>query len=153
MRPFHFKKKSFRFLSFFLRFQAKPRRKSCKRYEGEQYNLQEIYEALNRQYFGNKLCLGITWFGNKCPPASRCVVFGAYHERLRLIKIHRRLDRKEIPLHFVSFIVYHEMLHHVLPPISGRGNRRSVHHHAFREREKEFFHYALAQEFRGKFRV
>ncbi len=118
---------------------------------GSHYNLKRIYDELNRQYFEGSLDLSIGWFGNANARSKTRIVFGAYHERLRLIKIHRRLDCKDIPLHFVSFVIYHEMLHHVLPPVSGR-RRRRVHHSAFIEREKKFIDYALASEFREEFR-
>jgi hypothetical protein len=48
--------------------------------------------------------------------------------------------------------MYHEMLHHVEPPIEKLGERRRIHHRGFSAREKEFQEYALAQEFRKTIR-
>jgi hypothetical protein len=57
------------------------------------------------------------------------------------------LDHPEVPEYCVAFILYHEMLHHVLPPLKGKRGRRQIHHRAFTTKEKEFRDYALAQEF------
>jgi hypothetical protein len=115
--------------------------------EGEHYDLTEIYNKLNIRYFDNGLNLRIAWTGNKYSKPRRRVMFGSYHQKKELIRIHRRLDRADVPDYFVSFIVYHEMLHHVLPPILGKNRRRRVHHPAFLKREKEFEDYVLAKGF------
>jgi hypothetical protein len=119
---------------------------------GKHFNLKEIYDQLNGQYFDGKLDLAIGWFGAPRSLSKTRIVFGAYLPDRRWIKIHRILDQKNVPLYFVSFVIYHEMLHHVVPPISVLGKRRKVHHRAFVEREKKFSDYALAREFREKFK-
>lgn len=114
---------------------------------GKQYNLKEIYDEINARYFEDKLALGITWVGNGRSKPRRRVMFGSYNQRTQLIKIHRRLDEPHVPKHFVSYVVYHEMLHHVLPPIKGKRGKRSIHHSEFLDREKMFHEYALAKEY------
>lgn len=121
------------------------------KHQGEHYHLKEIYDQLNEKYFDNKLDLPITWFGNKFIIPRRVVRLGSYHQHTQMIKIHRLLDQAHVPHHMVAFIVYHEMLHHVLPPIVGRGKRK-IHHKAFNEREKQFEEYALAKEFSANLR-
>ncbi|MBS0615989.1 MAG: hypothetical protein JSR58_05505 [Verrucomicrobia bacterium] len=123
----------------------KPRR-IILRQEGKHHNLRDIYARINEEYFEGRLDLDITWYGNPSfKPKSR-IVLGSYNSRLELIKIHRHLDQAHIPHHYVSFIVYHEMLHHVSPPIQKRG-RRKVHHGDFKQKEKVFADYHLAKEF------
>ena len=51
--------------------------------------------------------------------------------------MHRALDKTWVPRYFVSYIIYHEMLHHVIPSTHG-GNRRMLNPPVFRERERMF---------------
>lgn len=111
---------------------------------GAHYNLQEIYDKLNEEYFEKKLSLAITWFGSSDRSAKRRRLLGSYQQKNRLIKIHRLLDNERFPHYFVSYVIYHEMLHHECPPRK-RGKRR-IHHDVFKEREKKFKEYALAKK-------
>lgn len=122
-------------------------------YSGKHYNLKEIYDKLNAQYFESKLDLNITWVGNRNSTPRVRLMFGSYHREKKLIKIHRRLDQAHVPYYFISFVVYHEMLHHVLPPLKEKNQRRRIHHPAFIEKEKQFQEYALSQEFQKVMRA
>lgn len=121
-------------------------------HRGEHHHLKELYDKINSQYFGGKLDLPITWVGSKKSMPRTQIMFGSYNQRTHLIKIHRRLDQPHVPEHFVSFIIYHEMLHHVLPPIIEKNRRRKIHHTLFAERERQFKEYALAKVFREEIR-
>ena len=48
-----------------------------------------------------------------------------------------------MPRYFVAYIVYHEMLHHVIPGSRGLG-RVNLHPPEFKEREREFRHFQRA---------
>ena len=71
------------------------------------------------------------------------IKLGSYSATERLIRVHPVLDRDWVPRYFVSFIVYHELLHHVIP-----ARDRSLHPPELLRREREFRHYerALAWE-------
>lgn len=128
----------------------KPKRKkrSIKiDHHGEWYNLKEIYDQLNTRYFDQKLDLRIQWFGYKKSRARSSIRLGSYNQRTKVIKINRLLDQPHIPPYFVSFIIYHEMLHDLLPPIKGKNGRRRVHHKEFLLREREYEEYLQAQAF------
>lgn len=127
--------------------QRPGKRKMVIRHQGEHYDLKAIYDQVNAQYFEGKLDLRISWVGNKHSKPRTQVMFGSFNQKTQLIKIHRRLDQSHVPPHFIAFIVYHEMLHHVLPPIQMRRRRRNVHHPAFLEREKQFAEYDMAKAF------
>ncbi len=116
---------------------------------GNYHNLELIYGRINERYFEGRLDLKISWFGKPVSKAKRRLVLGSYHQQKGLIRINRVLDHDHIPDHFVSFIIYHEMLHHVLPPLK-RGKRR-IHHAEFSAREKQFQDYAQASAFRKSF--
>lgn len=112
--------------------------------QGNVYNLQKIYQSLNEEYFDEKLKLYITWFGKPQVKTKSRLTFGLYHDPLKLIKINRLLDSPSFPDYLVYFVVYHEMLHHVCPSYYEKGVHR-IHTKEFKEREKAFKHFDLAQ--------
>lgn len=114
--------------------------------QGHVYNLQNIYSALNAEYFKNRLNLYITWFGKAMQRYRSQVTFGLYHDPMRLIKINRLLDSPSFPDYFVSYVVYHEMLHHVCPAYFDDKGQHHIHSKEFKERELEFQYYDLAQK-------
>ena len=63
-----------------------------------------------------------------------------------MIRINPLLDQSWVPLWFLRYILYHEMLHSVVPdePL-GRGRRR-VHTEEFNRRERQFRSYARARK-------
>jgi hypothetical protein len=115
-------------------------------HQGEVYNLQTIYNQLNREYFNNELRLAFTWFGKANQRNRSKVTFGLYQDSLKLIKIHKMLDNVEIPEYFVSFVMYHEMLHYVCPGFVDAKGIHHTHNKAFKEKEAQFRYYALTQQ-------
>lgn len=118
--------------------------------DGTVHDLAEIYETVNVRYFGAKLDLRITWFGRGSIPRTR-ILYGSYRHDRKEVRVNRILDQERVPRSVVEFIVYHEMLHHVLPPKRGKNGRRSIHHRAFKEREQEFEDFAEAKFFLSGF--
>lgn len=114
--------------------------------QGHVYNLKSIYEEINREYFGNKLNLWITWFGKSSQRNRSCVTFGLYHDPMRLIKINRFLDSPSIPDYVVSYIVYHEMLHHVCPAYIDEKGLSRIHNKEFKQKEEQFRYFDMAQK-------
>jgi hypothetical protein len=119
---------------------------------GEVYNLQKIYDKINAEYFEDRLRLMITWQNRL--PKKNCsrIVYGQYFQTLRLIKINRLLDDAYFPNYFVSFVVYHEMLHHAIPHYVDENGITKIHSIEFKEREKQFKHYRKAKEWELEFR-
>lgn len=122
----------------------KRKRRFILRPKGVVFDLQEIYDSLNREYFDAKLNLKISWFGTKDKLPKTKITFGSYNYYHRLIKVHRLLDHEEVPLFFVRYIVYHEMLHNVLPPKRKRRGQNHIHHRDFKAKEKEFKEFSEA---------
>lgn len=114
--------------------------------QGNVYNLQKIYHTLNNEYFQNRLNLHITWFGNLVQRSRTRVTFGLYHDPLRLIKINRLLDSPSFPDYLVSYVVYHEMLHHVCPAYFDDKGQHQIHSKEFKAQEGLFCYYDLAQK-------
>ena len=117
---------------------------------GVHHDLSEICRDVNQRYFDAQAEVHITWGrGNasKARATRRSIKLGSYTSRDRLIRVHPALDAAFVPRFFVEYIVFHEMLHHVVPPTVQNG-RRDLHGPAFQARERKFEHYhaALAWE-------
>jgi hypothetical protein len=119
--------------------------------EGEVYDLKEIYQKLNGHYFGGELDLKYTWYQPK-NQRRRCrsMTLGTYCDDRELVRINTILDNRKVIPEFVEFVVYHEMVHHVVPATRDRAGRRIVHNRRFREVERQFEHYDLAIEWERK---
>lgn len=109
---------------------------------GTHHDLLEIMNAVNTEYFGGAAGdVLITW-GRRTRPSEKkrnTIKLGSYSATERLIRVHPALDRDWVPRYFVSFIVYHELLHHVIPAAP-----RVLHPPELLRREREFRHYERA---------
>lgn len=115
-------------------------------HQGAVYNVKDLYNEVNEEYFENKLHLEITWFGKASQlNRSRCT-FGLYHDPLKLIKINRILDSTEFPKYLLTYVIYHEMLHNVCPPYIDENGVNRVHSKEFKEKEEQFRYFDLAQK-------
>lgn len=144
--------------------------------KGKHHDLLTLFKELNARYFNGGCHALITWgrrTSRKNRAARRSIKLGSYSSLERIIRIHPVLDRVWVPRYFVAYVVYHEMLHHMIP--SARGNvrqassniasaranvrrtsaltptrgpfpRRVLHPPEFLEREREFRHFERALE-------
>lgn len=118
--------------------------------KGSVYDLQEIYNRLNREYFASSLDLRITWFGELKKQKRKKITFGQYLGSLRLIKINRLLDNDYFPEKFISFVIYHEMLHNVCPAYLCEKGVKQIHNKEFKTLEKKFAHFDFTQQWMAK---
>lgn len=125
----------------------KPPRRVTLRSGGRYHDLERIYRALNREYFGDRLECGITWSAYRGKRSAKNRTLGSYSSLTGTIRIHPSLDRKSVPRFFVEYIVYHEMLHALLG-MEEKNGRRAIHSREFKQRERLFRHFqkALAWE-------
>jgi hypothetical protein len=126
---------------------ARRRRGTALVARGEHHDLRAIFDRLNERYFDGAVGAAIGW-GKRAPAASkarRSIKLGSYSSVDRLIRIHPALDRAWVPRYFVAYIVFHEMLHHVIPGSRGVG-RVNMHPPAFKAREREFRYFRSALE-------
>ncbi len=117
------------------------------RADGRHHDLGAILGSLNARYFAQAVQARIGWArmsrGLGRGHRRRSIKLGSYRGREPLIQVHPVLDAVWVPGFFVEYIVYHEMLHHVVPmPL--RNGRRSLHGADFRARERQFERYAEA---------
>ena len=125
----------------------KHRRKVKVRAHGRYYNLLEIFHSINKEYFEGRVSASITWGAKGPRRAAARRTLGSFSDHNKMIRINPILDSKSVPMYFLGFIVYHEMLHADIG-IETRGKRRLIHSKEFKRREKHFKHYerALAWE-------
>jgi hypothetical protein len=114
--------------------------------QGKNVDLQVIYDQLNKSLFGSEIQVPIAWFDTPRYRTWRRITFGSFDRTIPLIRINRLLDCCEVPLLFVEFIVYHEMLHAVCETRVDLVGRLWVHTPEFRRREALHPHYALAKK-------
>jgi hypothetical protein len=115
--------------------------------KGKHHDLLALWADINDRYFGGSINALITWGQRPTTKAKKrkTIKLGSYSAVDRLVRVHPGLDQKWVPRYFVAYVVYHEMLHHVIPGSRGLG-RVNLHPPEFKEREKEFRHFDRAIE-------
>jgi hypothetical protein len=109
---------------------------------GRHFDLEAIRDQVARELLPDFPPTPITW-GRAAParaatlrrPRRRSLRLGSFDAQRRLIRIHPVLDQRQVPLYVVRAVVYHEMLHAIVPAEEG-GRRRRIHTPEFRRRER-----------------
>jgi hypothetical protein len=113
------------------------------RTQGRFYNLGEIFDDLNNEYFRGRIAASISWGKGKTRRMVKKRTLGSYCEQTKSIRINPVLDRVNVPQYFIRYVVYHEMLHSILEGEKQNG-RRLIHSLEFQKRERLFRDYAKA---------
>lgn len=120
-------------------------RKRCLPPQGRVYDLDEMFDRLNRRYFEGKLDKpGLGW---SLRPSRR--LLGHYDAAHHTIVLSRVLDAERAPRYAAEYVLYHEMLH-VKHPAEYRNERRCVHTREFKEEERRFPRYKEAVRYINK---
>jgi predicted SprT family Zn-dependent metalloprotease len=110
---------------------------------GRYHNLSEIYNHINETYFEDSISSKITWGRKPVRKRVRVRRLGSYNRITNIITINPILDSIKVPLYYLQYIVYHEMLHaHI--GMKKSGSRYLSHTREFREQEKCFIDYKKA---------
>ncbi len=117
--------------------------------QGRYVDLEAIYQHLNRQYFHNRVKAGITWMRRVVQRKRTSIRFGVYDRQQKIIRIHRLLDQPFVPSYFVESVVFHEMLHQLIPAVRIDG-RWYNHPPAFQQAERQYQHYQKARQWERK---
>lgn len=117
-------------------------------HEGRFFDLKEIFTKINAKYFRNRLrAYTITWGRKRKVRPREYFVFGSIQEEDKIIRIHPLLDARFVPRWFLEYVIYHEMLHSVVPDEYDRKRRRRiVHTEKFNAREQKYPWYRRAQK-------
>jgi SprT-like family len=115
-------------------------------HEGKHFDLKRIFNELNERYFRGRLRgYEVRWGRRRRNRPKDYFVFGTIQEEDRVIRINPSLDQAFVPLWFLRYILYHEMLHSVVPDEETSGGRRRVHTEEFNRRERQFRGYRRAR--------
>jgi hypothetical protein len=121
------------------------------RHEGTHFHLRGMFDDLNDRYFCGRLRgYKVVWGRRRKHRPREQFVFGTIQEEDRVIRINPALDQPFVPTWFLRYILYHEMLHSVVPDEKLRGNRRRVHTEEFNRREREFPQYRRARRWEAE---
>ena len=117
------------------------------RHEGRYFDLREIFDRVNDRHFRGRLRgYKVMWGHRRRRRPKEYFIFGTIQEEDRVIRIHPLLDQPFVPRWFLEYILYHEMLHSVVPEETDGGGRRRVHTAEFYRREKSFPRYRRARQ-------
>ena len=120
-------------------------------HEGGYFDLLAIFKRLNARYFRNKLAgYKIVWGRRRKLRPKQYLVYGTIQEEDRLIRIHPLLDQDFVPEWFLEYVIFHEMLHAVVPDIIYPSGRRKVHTAEFFAQEKKYPHFRRAQRWEAE---
>lgn len=108
--------------------------------QGEVYDLEEMFDRLNRIYFRNSLEKPtLSWSAKQTYR-----ILGHHDATHQTIIVSKSLDDAKVPKYVVEFVVFHEMLH-IFHPTTHRNGRRYNHTTQFRRNEKKFADYDAAE--------
>ncbi|HVW87457.1 MAG TPA: SprT-like domain-containing protein [Bryobacteraceae bacterium] len=108
--------------------------------QGSVHNLEEVFEELNRKYFGGMMARpGLGW--SHVRSRTRLGHFDPSHN---MIMISRIFDDPRAPRMALEYVMFHEMLH-LHYPVDHSGARRCVHTPEFKAHEKQFPHFKEAK--------
>ncbi len=100
---------------------------------GTYYDLDEVFETLNRRFFHGLLGRPtLTWSAH----AARRML-GHYDAAHNTIVVSRVFDRADTPRCAIEYLLYHEMLH-LKHPVRVKAGRRCVHSREFQAEERLF---------------
>ena len=108
--------------------------------KGVVYDLDEIFEKVNRDYFRPSIPKPVlTWSANKTYR-----ILGHHDATHDHIAISRSLDSPDVPRYVVEYVVFHEMLH-IAHPTQHVNGRRYNHTSAFKRDERKFAYFDKAE--------
>ena len=110
--------------------------------QGDYFNLDEVFESVNRRFFYGLLGRPeLTWSEHM---ARRSL--GHYDPAHNTIMVSKVFDRRTTPRYAIEYLMYHEMLH-LKHPVKVKAGRRCVHSRAFQAEERLFPELAEAKNY------
>ncbi|CAN5167731.1 SprT-like domain-containing protein [soil metagenome] len=108
--------------------------------KGIVFDLEEIFESLNLDYFSGAIPKpALTWSARKT-----FRILGHHDATHDHVAISRSLDSANVPRYVVEYIVFHEMLH-IVHPTKHVNGRRYNHTATFKRDERKFAYYNEAE--------
>lgn len=123
---------------------SKPRKLAVYGHRGRHYDLLEVFDGLNAEFFGGRVKARLTWSReiNRRKLGTWRPIPGS---DIGLIRINRLFDDPAVPLYYVRQLVLHEMLHGVFENRNA-GARTIRHTREFRAFERRSPMYEKAKQ-------
>lgn len=113
--------------------------------KGHWYDLRDSFERINATYYKGQLPeFELTWSESQAR-----TLLGHHDGHLNRITVSRIMDSPKVPQYVLDYIMFHEILHFVIP-IARQNGRRVVHPPKFRKAEKVYRHYQEALDWLDK---
>lgn len=134
-------------------FERNPRKRPRLRDRGAQHDLRELAdEILAGDLAADSFPLGeppaVTW--GRRGRARRQLQLGSFDPEHNLVRMHPVLDQPGVPRSFVRYVLFHELLHAVMPTPRSQGGRAVHHSPAFRRRERAYPGYEEALQWQAR---
>jgi hypothetical protein len=110
------------------------------RVKGCKYDLREVFDFLNKRYFGGVLQSSVRWGQRGSKTSYHTIRTDPQGRKINLVTISGAYDHPAVPRYAIEGIMYHEVSH-IAVPAELRNGRRVIHGNAFRRKEKEFSHF------------
>lgn len=132
-----------------IRIRTKPRRHAVQPV-GEHFNLQDILDRVSSRYFAGEtegVCIGWGRYRQRRArrTRTRSRALATYCFEDQTIRVNPVMDTPRVPDFVIDWVVYHELLHHVLP-VEKSGGRKRYHTSRFRTLERAFPSYLEARK-------
>ena len=124
-------------------------RQTIVRSKGRFFDLNDLFDQVNGEYFANQIDCSITWGANRRVRNQNSIKLASYSDSTKTIRVHPALDKSYVPKYVIMGIVYHEMLHHHLG-VEHRNGRTLAHTRRFRQLEQRYLHYHKLQAWKEK---
>jgi hypothetical protein len=119
---------------------------------GQFHDLGPMLDRLDRRYFGGALGDVLVTWGRRSSPrgeSRNSIKLGTYSATERLVRIHPALDQRFVPRYFLEYILFHELLHHIVPPVKV-GRFTLIHPPEFLQRERAYPLYQRAIDWENR---
>lgn len=107
---------------------------------GNRYDLRVVFDTINNTYFQNKVIASVRWGSYSSLTSYQTVRTEKNGTRINLITIAGVYNHPDVPLFALEAVMYHEMLHIVVPPYKKNG-RTIIHSPEFKNMEHKFAFY------------
>lgn len=123
--------------------EAEPRKLPPLRPSGACYDLRALADELVPRQLPHALLPperfpALTWGRRQKSAARRSLRLGSFEPGLALVRMHPVLDQAGVPIWFVRYVLFHELLHAAIPPRAGSGGRTVHHPPEFRKLESAY---------------
>jgi len=125
--------------------QKLPPKYTTRRVKGRFFNLEKLFSELNQEHFHQQCSAKITWGKAQRKRHRKSIQLGLYYYDENIIVIHPALDQSFVPEHYISWVIYHEMLHEILGCEKSKSKRR-LHPPEFVALEESFPTFAISKQ-------